>query len=173
MKANHNRGDSAPPGNTNYSEINFAIPCVLSNGKGFINVVEQLAGTATDDNYGYVSGRKVKFGFSPVASDTDASKVYISSVTAGSIADGSGLKVGDQILSVKLTRNNEVIVSKTVDSLQGLIEVLESIVIGDGLEMEVSRKVKVGRDFWGDIYDTQTATVSMQAEQFFFCNTGK
>ncbi len=44
-------------GNTNYDETNFAIPCELSNGNGYVNIAKHLINSATATNYGYVPDR--------------------------------------------------------------------------------------------------------------------
>ena len=152
-------------GNTNYTNINFAIPCYLENGNGFVEIAKQLGGTATDDNYGYVSGRLVRFGFTIVENDeSDEPFVYIKSVTNGSIAYNK-LQANDVILSMTVARNNEQILSRSVSTLEEVGTVMGSLTAGDVLTITVSRS------YWGR--PTQSKTVQMTVESFRFCDTGE
>ena len=154
-------------GNTNYTNINFAIPCYLDNGNGFVQVVAALGGTATDTNYGYVTGRKVKFGFTAVqgTDDNGGSYLYVSSVTSGSISANKGLYQGDEITAIAVKRNGETLVSKDVATVDAFSEVMGNLVAGDEVTLTVKRTVSKG---WR--VTTTTTTVVMITEPFSFCN---
>lgn len=154
-------------GNTNYTNINFAIPCYLDNGNGFVQVVAALGGTATDTNYGYVSGRKVKFGFTVTqgTDDNGTSYLYVSSVTSGSISANKGLYQGDEIMAVTVKRNGETLVSKDVATVDAFSEVMKSLLAGDEVTLTIKRTVSKG---WR--VTTTTTTVAMVTEPFSFCN---
>ncbi|MBO4251999.1 MAG: trypsin-like peptidase domain-containing protein [Clostridia bacterium] len=151
-----------------YEGINFAIPRHLENGNGFVDIASQLLGTAKEDNYGYVSGRKVKFGFT-VKEDGEGENVglYVASVTSGSIAAKKGLQVYDNLIDVKVTRNGETIFSGNIKTVAKFSEVFEDLTAGDGVVMTVERTS------WNAWRSTQTKTIEMVVESFLFCNTGK
>lgn len=152
-------------GNTNYTNINFAIPEHLESGNGFVDIVKQLGGTATDTNYGYVSGRKVKFGFTVVqATEDNGSYLYVGSVTSGSIANEQGLKKDDVIETIKVN-NGEV---KNVTTIAEFEEIMSGLKAGDTITFEVTRVVSS----WGRP-STKVTNISMTVESFWFCNTGK
>lgn len=158
-------------GNTNYTNINFAIPCYLESGNGFAEIAAQLLGTASENNYGYVSGRKVKFGFTvSEGTDSDNSYVYISAVSAGSIAAKQGLKQNDVILSVEVKKSDNTVVSKTISTVKDFGTVFDGLVAGDSVTLTVERTTG---SVWGVRVSTQTKTINMMTEGFLFCNTGK
>lgn len=157
-------------GNTSYTNINFAIPCHLESGNGFMEIAAQLLGTATETNYGYVSGRKVKFGFTVTeGNDNGNSYVYVSSVSSGSISAKSGLKQKDTVLSVEIKRGEEIVVSKNISTMNDFGAVFDSLLAGDSVKLNVERRTE---SYWGRV-SMQTITVDMMAESFLFCNTGK
>ena len=143
-------------GNTNYTNINFAIPCHLENGNGFVDIVKQLGGTATDTNYGFVSGRKIKFGFSvSEITESGSQKLQVVSVTSGSIAAATDLQVGDIITSVKVDDG----VTTNVKTTAEFDEILSKVKAGSKVTL------KIARGLWG------SKNITMTAEQFWFCNT--
>ena len=161
-------------GNTNYTDINFAIPCYLTNGNGFVQIATQLGGTATENNYGYVSGRKVKFGFTvEEATYENATYVRVTGVTADGIAAKQGLKANDVIESVKITRtvdsNATTVVEKTITKVAEFSEIMQSLQAGDTVSLTVSRSVSLG---FGR-YREETKTINMMTLSFWFCNTGE
>lgn len=152
-------------GNTNYTNINFAIPCHLENGNGFVDIVGQLGGTATNANYGYVSGRKVKFGFSVTEVNENGEQyLKVSSVTSGSIAKNTGLKEGDVIETVKVNGG----AAQKVTTIDKFGEIMSGLTAGDIITFEVPRLVYS----WGRP-TTQITEINMRAESFWFCNTGE
>ena len=153
-----------------YEGINFAIPRHLENGNGFVDIASQLLGTAKEDNYGYVSGRKVKFGFTVKEdSDGESTSLYVSSVTSGSIAAKKGLQVYDELLNVEITRGETVIHSGKITTVAEFSEVFDSLIAGDSIVMTISRTT---RGSWGK-WTVETKTIDMVVESFLFCNTGK
>lgn len=156
-------------GNTNYTNINFAIPCYLEDGNGFVQIAEQLGGTATETNYGYVSGRRVKFGFTVAeGSDNGNSSLYVASVSNGSIAATAKLQQGDEIVSVKVTRGSDIIASENVTTVEGFGNIMNNIKAGDVIALDVKRTTYTS---WGRP-STKNTTVEMTTKGFRFCNTG-
>nr|MBO4517324.1 trypsin-like peptidase domain-containing protein [Clostridia bacterium] len=151
-------------GNTNYTNINFAIPCYLANDNGFVDIVKQLGGTASEDNYGYVSGRRVKLGFSVMENDDDSESpfLYVSSVGSGSLAYGK-LQANDVIKTVSISRNGEEILSRSVSTLDEFAEVMAMLEAGDVLTISASRYS------WGR---TKNITADIEIQSFWFCDTG-
>lgn len=153
-------------GNTNYTNINFAIPCYLSNGNGFVEIAKALVGTASDTNYGYISERRVKFGFSvSEATDNGTTYLVVSSVTSGSIAAGKGLKVNDEITKIKVDDGAE----QSVNTIAQFEEIMSGLEAGQTVYITVIRTVTSG---WGRV-TTQEKTVSMVATSFRFCDTSE
>lgn len=150
-------------GNTSYDAINFAIPAVLSNGNGFISISAQLLGSQTDTNYGYISGRKEKFGFTVVQEE---GYVGISVIVADSIAEGAGLRVNDKIDSIKVVSvdNPNNVVEKNVSTLEDFSSVMNNVKIGDTITIYVSRVSG---------FDVVRTSCNMVAKQYRFCDTGK
>ncbi len=150
-------------GNTNYTNINFAIPCYLESGNGFVEIAKSLVGTASDTNYGYISGRRVKFGFSvSEATDNGTTYLVVSSVTSGSIAAGKGLKVNDEITKIKVDDGAE----QSVNTIAQFEEIMSGLEAGQTVYITVIRTVTSG---WR--VTTQEKTVSMVATSFRFCDT--
>lgn len=146
-------------------DVNFAIPCYLENGNGFVEIVRQLGGTATNANYGYVSGRKVKFGFSVTEVNENGEQyLKVSSVTSGSIAKNTGLKEGDVIETVKVNGG----AAQKVTTIDKFGEIMSGLTAGDIITFEVPRLVYS----WGRP-TTQITEINMRAESFWFCNTGE
>ena len=155
-------------GNTNYTNINFAIPCHLDNGNGFVDVVAGLGGPATENNYGYVSGRRVKFGFTVTqGSDSDGSFVYVSAVTSGSIAASSGLQANDVITTITVKNGSEVVATKDVTTVTQFGEIMNKLQAGYQVVLDGTRTTTS----WGRT-KTSSLKVTMIAESFLFCNTG-
>ena len=152
-------------GNTNYTNINFAIPCYLSNGNGFVEIAEQLGGTATDANYGYISGRREMFGFT--VNGTSGMPV-VESVDGTGQAYACGLRERDVI--IKVVKNGE---TYEIEKYEDLTAVLDGIKIGDVLNLTVSRQQKVG-GFWNSSTEEVEVTLNpLYVRQIRFCDTGK
>ena len=154
---------------TYFTNLNFAIPCYLENGNGFADIVAQLFGTATENNYGYVSGRKVKFGFTYSEYTEDGtSHVYVLSVSSGSISANKGLQVNDEIVSVVVNRGEETLVSQNVNTMNEFKAIMDDLTAGDSVSLNIKRTTY---NYWGR-GSTQSKTITMLTEGFLFCNTG-
>ncbi len=157
-------------GSDDYQAINFAIPLYTSDANkegvidsGMVNIVKQLLATETETNYGYVAGRKAKFGFTTVNSDGNT---VIYSVTENSTAYNAGLRQYDVVSSYKVN-NGTAVTSFTYDQLA---DAFSALAIGDTIELTVTRTVEGSRP-WET--SQTTASVSLTATQFHFCNTGR
>ena len=146
-----------------YEGLNFAIPCYLSNHNGFVEIVKNLAGTAGDTNYGYVSGRIAK-GFSVTES---SGAVYISDVYSQSLIY-SELQVNDRIVSIKVAGGEET----SVTDATTFESIMDTAQAGNEVVIKVARQTAVGRIGPSIIYETQNKTITMTMEYFRFCNTG-
>ncbi len=94
-------------GNTNYDETNFAIPCELSNGNGFVNIAKHLITKKTSTNYGYVPNRwEIGVSVEEISLGLNGSYAKISYVKNGSNAYGK-LLVGDRVNSVSWQFNGK------------------------------------------------------------------
>lgn len=165
-------------GNTEYEAINFAIPistAASSDGidNGFLNIVKQLAGTATATNYGFVEGRRELFGLTvnKGADDNGTEYVYVVSVTEGSADEKAGLKKGDVISKVAFTGTfNETL---TVSSYSDYTAKMNGIKIGDTIKITVLRQYT--KFTIGGVPVTEYKEVDIDAltvKQFLFCDTG-
>lgn len=148
-------------GNTSYTNINFAIPCYSSVGNGFVEIAEQLGGTATEDNYGYISGRRERFGFT-VSGTTG--KPVVQAVESGSLAAGCGMNVSDVITVVTLNG-----VSHEITTYSEFTEIFEGLKMQDKIVLTVKRKVRTGFMETEKTVQLNELTVT----QYHFCNTGK
>ena len=147
-------------GNREYEQINSAIPYYhLENGNGFVEIAAQLGGTATETNYGYVFGRKAKFGFEVTANSS--SQPVVSSVTSGGIAYKAGLKQNDIITGVTV---NEVYTKIT--SYNAFTTLWDTLEYGDEVVISVTR------GSWGAWGGSGFQTDSMNTA-FRFCDTGE
>ena len=162
-------------GNTGYEAINYAIPMVVDQAaeidNGFVNIAKQLIGTCTDSNYGYISGRKEKFGLTVTQeSDSQGDFIYVSAFTADSQASKSGLKINDIITKAKVTRNGAVIEQNdAITKLEHFTKVVSNTEIGDVLSITIDRYINSGiRKVF-----SSTETFTMTVNQYHFCNTGK
>ncbi len=144
--------------------INYAIPIATTGDAGtdtgFINIAEQLIATRTDYNYGYISGRTVKLGFTVVDSGVDGVLVY--DVTAGSLSANAGLKVGDTIVKVHAQETEDEEKTYNVTSLTTLNSALKEIGLLKPFILEVRR-----------VNGPSTIRLlPIQYTQVYFCNTG-
>lgn len=159
-------------GNTNYQNINFAIPTVLKNdvsetknpeitNHGFKYCAEMLLSTASEDNYGCVPGNKQKFGFS-VAEETQVGGKYIkvAAVTEGSPAAKGGLKTGDIITGIKVN-GGEI---QKVTAVSELTAILKGLKIGNKFVLS-GQRLSNGYS----IYYVDFATGEIVCQQFWFC----
>lgn len=153
-------------GNTNYVGINFAIPCYLSTNNGFVEIAEQLGGTASENNYGYVTGRKVKFGFTVnEQADTDTTYIVVAAVTEKSLAANSGMQEGDIIEKISVNEGEAV----AVYTIKEFSAILGGLKVGDRIKITVQRQVRRGFRIVYESVDLNT----MVTAAFHFCNTGK
>ena len=153
-------------GNTNYEGINFAIPCYLSTNNGFVEIAEQLGGTASENNYGYVTGRKVKFGFTVnEQADTDTTYIVVAAVTEKSLAANSGMQEGDIIEKISVNEGEAV----AVYTVKEFSAILGGLKVGDRIKITVQRQVRRGFRIVYESVDLNT----MVTAAFHFCNTGK
>ena len=165
-------------GSDTYVGIGYAIPYVIDpiNGtkdKGFLNVASQLLGSYTGQNYGYVSGRIEKFGFTAQPNAEKSSEIRVSSIVQSSQAYGSDMQVGDIIQMVQIGRyegvsNGEDVykydTAISITSLDKLSKAINSMKPGDKIVMSLLRKGYSGN---------REVLVSFLAKQYVFCDTGK
>lgn len=164
-------------GNTSYEAINFAIPLYTSNkgseeviDNGFINIIQNLAGTATNVNYGYVAGRKALFGFTiSKGNNNDTECVCVIGVNSGSVAEQAGLKVDDIIVSYWKNDGEEQIVT----SYSEYTSMMSALKIGDTIKLKVSR-VKYNSYGGGIVRPVieEYELNKMAVLQYHFANTG-
>ena len=152
-------------GSDTYVGICYSIPYVVdeANGdkdKGFINIATQLLGSYTGSNYGYISGRLEKFGFTAQEVAVENGVVKVSSVVQGSQANLKGIKVEDVIQKAQKAGSDAV----TIDSISKLTSVITSMTQGDTLTLTLRRKA--------GYFDYASVTVTLTAKQFIFCDTG-
>mgnify|MGYP004678450319 CR=1 FL=1 len=166
-------------GNTEYEAINFAIPISIASSSGnfdngFLNVIQQLAGTATAANYGFVDGRKELFGFSVSkgADENGTEYVYVLSVNEGSTAESAGLEKGDIITKVAFTGTfNQML---TVSSYEEYTSKMSALNIGDTVKITVLRqytKFVIGGRPVTEYKEVEINTLTVR--QFLFCDTGE
>ena len=121
--------------------INYAIPLATTGDAatdtGFINIAEQLIATCTDYNYGYISGRTVKLGFTVLDSGVDGVLVY--EVAADSIAANAGLKTGDTIVKVHAELSDDEVTVYNITSLATLNAAFKEIGLLKPFMLEVRR----------------------------------
>lgn len=155
-------------GNTSYEAINYAIPAYLSTGNGFLNVATQLLATQTDDNYGYVTGRRQKLGLTIAQGYTEDTAgdytyyVYVQSVTSGGIAASKGLQANDKITSVSANGG-----TVQVTEISDFSEMMNDLEIGDTLRISYSRKIG---NMWSS--KVENGYVDITITQYHFCDTG-
>ena len=151
-------------GNDTYEMLNYAIPYAIDASKGtadfgFMNVASLLLSTKTDTNYGYVPNRLKMFGLT-TSQTLNSSIVTISSVTQGSLAYGK-LQKDDIILKVAKGTEQDLTNASPVTGSEDVSAVFKSLNVGDTIWLYVNRP---GRGY---------LSVSMLAEQYRFCDTGK
>lgn len=160
-------------GDEEYVGLNFAIPYSVSTSdgidNGFVNIAKQLIVTALFndfENYGYVSGRKQTIGF--VVSSSNVSGAEIDTVYENSVAEKKGMKEGDVITGVTVYKESNQNNGEThaVSSVKEFKDVMSQVKIGDTVVFSVSRLSSNGSDY------TQTYSVKIEINQFYFANTG-
>lgn len=162
-------------GSDEYIGINFAIPHIICQDEkkdnGFINIMKQLIGSATDSNYGYISNRHIKFGFTAqsvsVTGKEDTVPVVIE-IVANSLAHSAGLKVNDVITQIKLNNNTPT----QITSYEQFSNTFDAINVGDEIELTVQRTY-VTSERNKLIEKTGNETIKLTCVQYHFCNTDK
>lgn len=152
-------------GSDTYIGICYAIPYVIDANKGnedngFVNVASQLLGSYTGENYGYISGRLEKFGFTAQEVSGEQGVVKVASVVAGSQASSAGIKPEDVIRKIKVNDNEDV----EIDALSKLTSVMTSLDLGDTVIVKVHRRK--------GYFSYEEKEFTLTAKQFIFCDTG-
>ena len=152
-------------GSDTYIGICYSIPYVIdsANGdkdNGFINMASQLLGSYTGVNYGYISGRLEKFGFTAQEVSGADGVVKVVGVIQNSQAAIQGIKENDVITMIKKNAEEGV----EINSIKQLTTVITSLEKGDTLTVTVQRKK--------GYYEHTTVTITLTAKQFIFCDTG-
>lgn len=147
--------------------LNNAIPVsvIADDGmnNGFVSVASALIATCTYDgangNFGYVSGRRVKFGFT-VTKETINNKEYVKvvSVTSNSASAQAGLKANDYITKLKI--NN---VEYSITSYDDFTAKMSTLKIGDVITLTVPRTMA---------FEQVDVAINLTVTQFIFCDTG-
>ena len=145
--------------------LNYAIPNKNSSDKkkdkGFINVAKQLIDTyhaARNNNYGYVYGRRVQFGF--ISQEVNSS-VVVASVSNNSMAYSAGLRVGDVITKIQVNSGE----LRSVFSNSVINEIINNVSIGDAVYLIAERTTNESRK------TTKTIQINLKVYQYYFCNT--
>ncbi|MDY6367815.1 MAG: S1C family serine protease [Clostridia bacterium] len=142
--------------------LNYAVPHCLSTDKtadnGFINIAKQLIGSHSTYNFGYVSARKSKIGFTAIISQDmfGEAHVIVASIDDTGYGYKAGLRYGDTIIGISLNDGEE----RTVSSLNDLSEVISSAAAGDVITFSIIRS------------RTTALTVSVTMKQYLFFDTG-
>lgn len=142
--------------------LNNAIPIsVMVNGvdNGFVSIARQLIATETDYNFGYVTGRREKMGFT-VTKTTEGGVEYvtIAAITSGSQASNQGLKVGDVVKSLSINNTDY-----NITSYEQFVSKMGSLNFGDVIKLTVLRS--------GTLIPKEVSA-TFTIKQFIFCDTG-
>ncbi len=151
-------------GNTNYDAINFAIPTVLENGNGFVSIASQLIATATETNYGYISGRW-SIGITVNAYNyRGSSYVQIKEVVAESNAALAGLKADYLINAVSWNGENYTVTPSDFPNYVALMRT--QLKQGDNFTVYAMQASVLG-------VQNIEITVPIVVANYIFCDTGK
>ena len=158
-------------GNTNYDETNFAIPCELSNGNGFVNIAKHLMTKKTATNYGYVPDRwEIGISIEEVSLGLNGSYAKVSYVKNGSNAYGK-LLVGDRINSVSWQFNGNKVYQIAADGTNFTSAVscfaFYSALMRTELEKGDKFIVNVTRG-----NNTHNIEITINVADYIFCDTG-
>lgn len=156
-------------GDTSSQGINFAIPAYCTNkvqgvDNGFVNIVKNLVGTATENNFGYVSGRwNLGLTFS-----SDSNSVIVNSIIKDSNGYTSGIKLSDKFLSITYmedqTETKYDIVSMRI--LSNVICTMRYYLsTGDSFQVRLLRQKNSGTS------EEKVITIQLDL-QYIFCDTG-
>lgn len=159
-------------GNTNYDETNFAIPCELSTGNGYVNIAKHLIKSATTTNYGFVPNRwEIGISIQEAHVAYGVYYVQITSIVSGSNADGK-LKVGDYITSVSWTFNGTKTYKIEADEVNFSSPVSAFAFYSGLMRTELAK----GDKFYLGIKNSSgdsTVEIQINKADHIFCNTGK
>ena len=158
-------------GSDEYLGINYAIPFIIDansgyNDNGFYSIASQLLATVTADNYGYVSGRNEKYGFSyTVESSENGESLVVSAVTIGSKCARAGMKRGDIIYKAVKSTDKEVLDNASeITSQAQFKEFMQSLRIGETFTIRVKHLA--------NMYTYVDKDITMKVDQYIFCDTG-
>lgn len=162
--------------------IFYAIPIKIDDDpsvdKGFANIVKQLVATKTADNYGYISSRNERFGFTAVqATDTSGdSYVYVAEVTADSAAAKAGIKAGTVRSNGRNVFVTDIIthfeydgVKTEITELSEFTAKIRAVAVGDSFTLYITR---VETPQYGGSASSSSVTVSLTKSMSYFCDTG-
>ena len=139
--------------------LNYSIP--FEGTDSFVTVAKQLIATATDSNYGYVSGR---WSLGITIADKTNFGLVVNSVETGSDDDKAGVLANDVIVGIKYTDKNNQPVSKEVSSSSSFTlvyyEIKEFLTSGDKISLIVNRGSPINQ------------TLELTLTQNIFCDTG-
>lgn len=158
-------------GDLDNSGINFAIPLKTTDDpltdRGFVNVATQLVATATENNYGYVTGRwQLGVTIAESTHRDGSSYVYVASVTPNGCSAIAGVKSSDVITGISF-KGGEYSVN-TVNKFSSVVNSMKkALSIGDKFIFHVQRPTGFGFNISYTSMDIE-ATVS----QLIFCDTG-
>lgn len=82
---------------TDYDGLNFAIPLVTSIQSGVMDIIPELARTATDSNYGYIEG-KIRLGVT--VSQVNGGGMQVIAIESSGAAYKAGIRLYDIITEV-------------------------------------------------------------------------
>ena len=155
-------------GSDEYVGITYAIPYTIDDtekDKGFVNIATQLIGTATQTNYGYISGRW-NIGITITSSGTENVSIVV--VEQDSNAERAGIKANDIVRKIVYKKNGGTIereIKSVSDFSSAINDMKTCLVLSDSFDMVVNRRS-------GFSYETHTLKVELK-NQFIFCNTNK
>ena len=159
-------------GNTNYDETNFAIPCELSSGNGFINIAKHLIKSQTSTNYGYVPSRwEIGISVQEVSVGYGVYYTQVSSVAIGSNAYNK-LQVGDLITSLSWDFNGTKTYKIEADG-KNFETTVESF---DFYTSLMRTELVKGNKFYVGVTReriNKTIEIEIAKADYIFCNTGK
>ena len=137
--------------------INYAIPASNSSNKttdtGFVNIANQLISTATTSNYGYVSGRNGKFGFTIMNTENGVEVVEMNNLQGYAPAYQAGMRVGDVITGVVING-----VTYEIEKVLDYTTAVKNLVINEEYTIIVST-----------VYGSRE--IKLTPRQIIFCNT--
>ena len=148
-------------GNTNYDEINFAIPLENTKDTGFRTIVSQLIATATATNYGYITDRwNLGIVVQGQTNSFGNSYIVVQEVVSGSNFALAGVKVGDIITALSFNGQNYSVTALNFADCVGLMKT--------SLRKNDSFKVFVARGYNQNL----ELLVNITVADYIFCDTG-